>query len=109
MAKKTIITVVDDVDGADLGEDFVTVKFSIGSKDYEFDTSAENAAKFYDEMEKYTAISRKLARNGKPYHKKNLDAQNTKLVREWASKNGFSVSDRGRIPADVQDAYDAAH
>jgi hypothetical protein len=30
-------------------------------------------------------------------------------IRDWARKNGHAVSDRGRIPASVVDAYEAAH
>lgn len=30
-------------------------------------------------------------------------------IRSWAQANGLSVGDRGRIPATVIDAYDAAH
>ena len=30
-------------------------------------------------------------------------------VREWARSNGHKVSDRGRISAEVQAAYDKAH
>ncbi|MBR7513023.1 Lsr2 family protein, partial [Mycobacterium tuberculosis] len=30
-------------------------------------------------------------------------------IREWARNNGYDVSDRGRIPADVADAYAAAN
>lgn len=33
----------------------------------------------------------------------------TKAIREWARENGYDVSDRGRIPADVMDAYAAAN
>ena len=35
-------------------------------------------------------------------------ASNTKAVREWARANGHEVSERGRISADIQRAYDAA-
>jgi len=31
------------------------------------------------------------------------------IVRSWAMANGHPVSDRGRVPADVQQAYAAAH
>ena len=31
-----------------------------------------------------------------------------KEVREWARANGHEVPDRGRIPADVREAYDSA-
>ena len=30
-------------------------------------------------------------------------------VREWARSNGYKVSDRGRISAEVQEAYDKAN
>ena len=36
-------------------------------------------------------------------------SSNTKDVREWAKSQGMEVSERGRISADVQQAYDAAH
>lgn len=116
MAKKTIIVAVDDFDGTKLGSDATQVKYHVGGKEYECDLSAKNKAKFdadvkkCDEiMSKWVSVSRRIARNGKPYRKTDLDKQNTTLVRKWANENGFSVSDRGRIPADVQDAYDAAH
>ncbi|WP_257792497.1 Lsr2 family protein [Rhodococcus oxybenzonivorans] len=30
-------------------------------------------------------------------------------VREWAATSGYEVSSRGRIPAEIQEAFDAAH
>ena len=30
-------------------------------------------------------------------------------VREWAKQNGYKVSERGRVPASVLEAYEAAH
>lgn len=30
-------------------------------------------------------------------------------VRRWAKANGYAVSDKGRIPGPVLDAYKAAH
>ena len=30
-------------------------------------------------------------------------------VRAWAKENGYSVSERGRVPAAVLEAYEAAH
>ncbi len=33
----------------------------------------------------------------------------TSVVRAWAVANGFAVSDRGRLPAEVRQAYGAAH
>ncbi|WP_082148543.1 histone-like nucleoid-structuring protein Lsr2 [Rhodococcus sp. ARP2] len=36
-------------------------------------------------------------------------AEQLKAMRERAGKNGFDVSPRGRVRADVIDAFDAAH
>lgn len=33
----------------------------------------------------------------------------TKAIRDWARTNGYDVSDRGRIPSDVMEAYAAAN
>ena len=30
-------------------------------------------------------------------------------MRAWARENGYDVADRGRLPAEIQDAYVAAH
>ena len=30
-------------------------------------------------------------------------------IRDWARSNGHKVPDRGRIPADVREAFEAAH
>jgi hypothetical protein len=32
-----------------------------------------------------------------------------KAMRDWAKQQGLKVSDRGRVSADVRDAYDKAH
>jgi hypothetical protein len=33
----------------------------------------------------------------------------TRTVKEWARANGFEVNDRGRIPARIREAFDAAN
>lgn len=37
------------------------------------------------------------------------DKEQIGAIRDWANSNGFKVSNRGRIPADVEAAYSAAH
>jgi hypothetical protein len=32
-----------------------------------------------------------------------------KAIRDWAKSSGWAVSDRGRLPSNVVEAYDAAH
>jgi hypothetical protein len=35
--------------------------------------------------------------------------EQTKAIRDWARQNGYELSDRGRIPATVIEAFEAAH
>jgi hypothetical protein len=35
--------------------------------------------------------------------------EETQAIREWARQNGHQLSDRGRIPKSVMEAYQAAH
>ncbi|WP_433788409.1 Lsr2 family DNA-binding protein [Actinomycetospora sp. CA-101289] len=32
-----------------------------------------------------------------------------KAIRDWAKSSGRAVSDRGRLPSNIVEAYDAAH
>lgn len=38
-----------------------------------------------------------------------MTSPDTSAVRTWARKNGYDVADRGRLPADVTEAYRAAN
>ena len=108
MAQKTLVVLEDDIDG---GEADVTVKFSLEGVSYEIDLSAKNANKLRDDFAKYVAAGRRVGgraargRVGSRGAGRNRSAQ----VREWARSQGLKVSDRGRIPADIVNQYDAAH
>ncbi|MFC0314124.1 Lsr2 family protein [Gordonia phosphorivorans] len=107
MAKRTKIMIVDDIDGAEL-DDYETVRWSLDGKSYEFDASLENAAQFRDLVANYVASSRVVG--GRSTRRTaSKSGTDTRAVRAWANENGFTVSDRGRIPADIVAAYEAAH
>ena len=62
-------------------------------------------------LEPYVAAARKADSASAPTRPSRPVAskQDLKAVREWASANGYTVSDRGRVPNEVQKAYAAAH
>lgn len=35
--------------------------------------------------------------------------EQTRAIRDWANSNGYEVSNRGRIPDQVVEAFEAAH
>ncbi|ROP44410.1 MULTISPECIES: Lsr2 family protein [unclassified Rathayibacter] len=111
MAQK--LTLIDDLDGSAIEGDGGTVSFSIDGANYEIDLSAENAAALRDVFEKYVTAGRRVRRDGNvgassPARGKS-DPDRLKAIREWAAENGHEVSPRGRISAQVVEAYDAAH
>ena len=107
MAQRVHVVLGDDLDGTAADE---TVMFGLDGVNYEIDLSAKNAAKLRDALAKYVGVSRRTtARGRRSGGRGRSGGGNASAVREWARANGYKVSDRGRVPADVKVAYDAAH
>lgn len=105
------ITLVDDLDGSLDADSIVT--FSLENTHYEIDLAAENLAKLKAALAPYIAVARKVPRiaptaRSLPRKKNNPDPERDE-IRYWASKNGYRVSDKGRIPVAVMQAYQEAH
>ncbi len=106
MAQKVQVSFVDDLDGSEAEG---TVRFGIDGREYEIDLSKKNADKlaravqpFVDNARKVGGARRRAGSAAGPRHDQSV-------VREWARSTGMAVSDRGRIPASVAEAYAAAH
>ncbi|WP_264072373.1 histone-like nucleoid-structuring protein Lsr2, partial [Mycobacterium palustre] len=54
------------------------------------------------------AGARRRGRSGSGRGRGAIDREQSAAIREWARRNGHNVSTRGRIPADVIDAFHAA-
>lgn len=115
MAQKYIVQLVDDLtndtieDGA--GE---SVHFALDGVSYTIDLSAKNADDLRSTFNQYVSAARKAdgvtsAKTRSTPRLSSAPKTDLKDVRDWASKNGFEVSSRGRIPGNVQEAYAAAH
>lgn len=107
MAQKVNIVLVDDLDGSEATE---TVTFGLDGTTYEIDLNDANASSLREALSGYVGHARKVtggARRGR--RSAAASSSNTKDVREWARAQGMEVSERGRISAEVQQAYDAAH
>ncbi|MGA4792066.1 histone-like nucleoid-structuring protein Lsr2 [Nocardia sp. AB354] len=111
MAKKVIVVLIDDFDGKSKAEE--TVSFSLDGVEYEIDLSTKNAGKLRGVFEQWTGPARKVGRipRGKARTtgaRTAADKQQTAAIREWAKNNGYNVSSRGRIQADIVEAYNKA-
>lgn len=113
MATKHITHFVDDLDGTVLEEgDGKQITFSIEGRSYEIDLSDRNADKFYAAVAPFVDAARPVGRTGSGSGRARPARRSSDLdlsaVREWARANGHTVSDRGRVPASVLEAYGAA-
>lgn len=107
MAQKVNIILVDDLDGTEADE---TVTFGLDGTTYEIDLTDSNAAALRDALSGYVGHARKVTGSARRGRKAAASSNsNTKDVREWAKAQGMEVSERGRISADIQQAYDDAH
>lgn len=109
MAQRVQIILEDDVDGSAADE---TVTFGLDGVTYEIDLSADNARKLREELAPYIGHARRSGgRRASGVRSSSSSSAKRDLadVRQWARQNGHQVSDRGRISAEVQAAYDKAH
>lgn len=113
MVQKVITELVDDLDGGQAAE---TIDFALDGMGYVIDLSEANAQRLRDAFARYVSAARLVAGNGAS-RKRNVetgerksakpDKEQQRAIREWAQRNGYRVSDRGRISADVIAAFNA--
>jgi hypothetical protein len=107
MAQKVNIILVDDLDGSEADE---TVSFALDGTSYEIDLNDKNAAKLRDALSGYIGHARKVSTTRKRRSSSSTSSgPSARELRDWARSNGYEVSDRGRVPAEVREAFEAAH
>jgi hypothetical protein len=109
MAQKIHIVLEDDLDGSEAAE---TVTFGLDGTSYEIDLNEKNAAALRDALATYVGHGRKVGsapRRGRKTAAAPTSGPSAKEIRDWARENGHDVPDRGRVSAEVREAYDAAH
>ena len=117
MARQTTVTVTDDLDGSANAKE---VSFGLDGTSWTIDLSAKNRAALEKALKPYIAKGTRQStrrsggragRTGQGARRAASGPARTNLaeVRAWAKSNGYAVSDRGRISAEVQQAFDSAH
>ena len=114
MAQKVQIVLEDDIDG---GEASQTVTFALDGTSYEIDLNDENAEKLRAAIAPFVGHGRKVTGGGSARRARrsggggssSTGGASAKEIREWAHANGHAVPERGRIPANVREAFEAAN
>lgn len=105
MAQRVHIVLEDDVDGSEAAE---TVSFSLDGVSYEIDLSEQNAAKLRDELALWVDHARRVG-GRRSTGKKPGKGSAANDIRAWAQAQGMQVSARGRVSAEVREAYEKAN
>jgi Lsr2 len=109
VAQKTVVTLVDDLDGGEADE---TVSFGLDGTSYEIDLSTSNAGKLRDALATYVGSARRSGRSsggGGGRGRARRTGGNSAAIRAWAREQGLNVNERGRIPGDIVTQYEKAH
>jgi Lsr2 len=120
VAQKTVVTLVDDVDGTE-DENIETVRFSVNGVSWEMDLNPDNLTIWNKKIGFYIEHARRAegirgrgravaASNGHGRSKRSTAGRERSAdIRAWAKENGHNVSERGRIPAAIEAEYDSSH
>ncbi len=106
MARVESVSLIDDFDGGKADE---SVGFSIDGRDLEIDLSAKHASELRAALAPFIGAARRVSAGGNRSQVRTLSTaanrQQNQEIRAWATDNGFTVSERGRIPAEVLRAF----
>lgn len=113
MAQRVNVVLVDDLDGGDAAE---TVSFALDGVDYEIDLSEQHAGELRNALALYIGHGRRTGGRRRKSPGSGAGARaaapggpSAAEIRAWARENGWDVPERGRVAAEVREAYTAAH
>lgn len=110
MARKTVVIYTDDLTGKE-SDEARTHSFSVDGVQYEIDLAPESFDQFLEVLGPFMENGRKLGRGSRAVGatRQVTPAEDSSKIREWARDHGYQVSDRGRVPVNVREAYQKAH
>lgn len=107
MAKRTSTVLIDDLTGAALGNDAVTVSFAFGGAAYEIDLAPSAAAELREALQPFIGAARKTGRAGRGSASSTVPAGEQSAARAWLLEQGLDVPSRGRLSAEPLERYRA--
>ena len=112
MAQRVNVVLVDDIDGSDAAE---TVSFALDGVDYEIDLSDKHAGELREAISLYVGHARRTGGRRRGNRRSSTGGSgggggaSAADIRAWARENGWEVPERGRVSAEVREAYAAAN
>ena len=112
MARQVITTLIDDLDGKKADS---TIEFALDGTAYTIDLSNANAGKLRKALDPFITAGTRVGRvplrrpAGASVGRAAPSREENRAIREWAQRNGHQISERGRIPQNVIDAFKSSH
>ncbi|WIY82059.1 Lsr2 family protein [Propionimicrobium sp. PCR01-08-3] len=107
MAQRVEIILIDDIDESPATE---KVRFGLDGVNYEIDLSKKNADSLREALAPYVGAARRVrGQRARSAGSTAAAGSSPAEIRAWAADNGYEVSARGRVPAEVRAAYEAAN
>ncbi|MFJ3310513.1 Lsr2 family protein [Streptomyces sp. NPDC086549] len=110
MVQKIVTVYSDDLTGTE-SDEVSTHRFSLNGIEYEIDLTPDSYDKLDAALRPFIEKGRKVGRTKVPGRVRGdaADGPSAEEVRAWARENGYEVNDRGRVPREIREAFEAAH
>lgn len=107
MAMKRTVTLVDDIDGSSAAAE--TVTFNLDGVDYEIELTVKHAKQIRSAFKPWVEAGRRAGGRRRTVPTSTTRELEPAMLRDWARKNGYEVSPRGRLSKSIVEAYAAAN
>ncbi|WP_329462028.1 histone-like nucleoid-structuring protein Lsr2 [Streptomyces sp. NBC_01431] len=109
MAQKIVTIYTDDLTGEETQE-AATHTLVVDGVGYEIDLGPDSYDKLLEAVAPFTKAGRRIkAGHLRTAQKASGGRTDTAAIRAWAKENGYEINSRGRVPAEVREAYDKAN
>ncbi|MFE3182817.1 Lsr2 family protein [Streptomyces violascens] len=109
MAQKIVTIYTDDLTGEE-SQEAATHTLVVDGVGYEIDLGPDSYDKLLEAIAPFTKAGRRIkAGRVKAAPKAVGGRSDTAVIRAWAKENGYAINDRGRVSAEVREAYDKAN
>jgi hypothetical protein len=110
MAQRTEVFLTDDLDGTNIRAGRGgTVIFALDGKTYEIDLSSKNGTALRKILAPYVQAARSVRTDRDAKIKRTQIGADVRTIKEWARAQGYVVNNRGRVPNQIREAFEAAN
>lgn len=112
MVQKMQVQLIDDIDGSPADE---TVTFALDGVTYEIDLTDAHAKALRESFAEWQGHARRAGGRRATTRRatggaggRSSSSSDAARIRDWAREHGYEVSERGRISAEIREAYEKA-